>query len=58
MHALGASSLLVSNACGGLNPNWRAGDLMLGLDFINFSGDNPLIGPNDDALGPALSGHV
>ena len=52
MHALGASSLLVSNACGGLNPNWRAGDLMLGLDFINFSGDNPLIGPNDDALGP------
>ena len=52
MHALGASSLLVSNACGGLNPNWRAGDLMLQLDFINFTGANPLVGPNDDALGP------
>ncbi len=52
MHALGATSLIVSNACGGLNPNWRAGDLMLQLDFINFSGDNPLIGPNDDRVGP------
>ena len=52
MHALGATSLLVSNACGGLNPNWRAGDLMLQLDFINFSGDNPLIGPNDEQVGP------
>lgn len=52
MHALGAHSLLVSNACGGLNPNWRAGDLMLQLDFINFTGANPLKGPNDDALGP------
>ena len=52
MHALGASTLLVSNACGGLNPNWQAGELMLQLDFINFTGANPLIGPNDDALGP------
>ena len=52
MHALGASSLLVSNACGGLNPNWRAGELMLQLDFINFTGANPLVGPNDDELGP------
>lgn len=52
MHALGARSLLVSNACGGLDPNWRAGDLMLQLDLINHTFQNPLIGPNDDALGP------
>ena len=45
LHALGARSLLVSNACGGLNPHWNAGDLMLQLDFINFMGDNPLMGP-------------
>ncbi|MDQ3459281.1 MAG: purine-nucleoside phosphorylase [Deinococcota bacterium] len=51
MAALGAHTLIVSNACGGLNPNWRAGELMLQLDFINFTFDNPLIGPND-ALGP------
>ena len=52
MHALGAGTLLVSNACGGLNPNWRAGDLMLQLDFINFTFANPLVGPNDPELGP------
>ena len=52
MQALGAETLLVSNACGGLNPNWQAGDLMLQLDFINFTGTNPLIGPNDDDAGP------
>ncbi len=52
MKALGAATLLVSNACGGLNPNWNAGDLMLQLDFINFTGDNPLIGPNDATRGP------
>ena len=52
MHALGAETLLVSNACGGLNPNWRAGELMLQLDFINFTFANPLIGPNDPELGP------
>jgi purine-nucleoside phosphorylase len=52
MKLLGATTLLVSNACGGLNPNWHAGDLMLQLDFINFTGDNPLIGPNDDKQGP------
>lgn len=52
MHALGAHALVVSNACGGLDPHWRAGDLMLQLDFLNHTGQNPLVGPNDDALGP------
>ncbi len=52
MHALGANTLLVSNACGGLNPHWQAGQLMLQLDLINFTGDNALIGPNDERLGP------
>jgi len=50
--ALGVNTLFVSNACGGLNPNFDAGDLMLITDHINFIGDNPLIGPNDDSLGP------
>jgi purine-nucleoside phosphorylase len=52
MHALGTKTLVVTNACGGLNPHWQAGDLMLQLDYINFTGDNPLIGKNDEAVGP------
>ena len=51
MHALGARTLFVSNACGGMNPLWRPGDLVLLSDHINLLGDNPLIGANDERLG-------
>jgi len=52
MRALGAETLLVSNACGGMHPLWQPGDLVLIADHINLLGDNPLIGRNDDELGP------
>src|SRR5207253_6153112 len=46
------STLIVSNACGGMNSLWRPGDLVLISDHINLLGDNPLVGPNDDQMGP------
>jgi purine-nucleoside phosphorylase len=52
MRALGAESLIVSNACGGMHPLWSEGELVLLADHINMLGDNPLIGRNDDGLGP------
>jgi purine-nucleoside phosphorylase len=52
MRAIGVDTLVVSNACGGMNPQFAAGDLMVITDHINFTGGNPLIGPNDDSLGP------
>lgn len=52
MKALGCKFLIVSNACGGMNPQHAKGDLMVIEDHINLIGDNPLIGKNDDRLGP------
>ncbi len=52
MKFLGVEILLVSNACGGMNPLFRKGDVMLMVDHINLLGDNPLIGKNENELGP------
>lgn len=52
MALLGVKQLILTNACGGVNLNFTPGDLMLISDHINFSGSNPLIGPNLDQFGP------
>lgn len=55
MHALGIHTLIVTNAAGGINPDFSAGDLMLIRDHLNLpglAGNNPLRGPNDDSAGP------
>ncbi|MCB0303484.1 MAG: purine-nucleoside phosphorylase [Calditrichaeota bacterium] len=52
MKFLGVHTLLISNACGGMNPLFGKGDLMIMDDHINLLGHNPLIGVNDDELGP------
>ena len=52
LHALGADTLVVSNVSGGMNPLWRAGELVLIDDHINLLGDSPLVGPNSEELGP------
>jgi purine-nucleoside phosphorylase len=52
MKRLGVEKLLLTNAAGGVNLSFKPGDLMLITDHINFSGANPLTGPNDDSFGP------
>ena len=52
MAGLKAHSLVVTNACGGVNESFTPGDLMLITDHINFMGANPLIGKNEDEMGP------
>ena len=52
MSKLGIEKLIITNAAGGVNQSFKPGDLMIINDHINFSGDNPLIGPNLDEFGP------
>jgi purine-nucleoside phosphorylase len=52
MARLGVDAVLLTNAAGGLDPSWSPGDLMVVEDHLNLAGANPLIGPNDPALGP------
>lgn len=52
MASLGIKTLIISNACGAVNNRFKAGEMMLINDHINLVGNNPLIGPNNDDLGP------
>ncbi len=52
MKKLGADTIIISNAAGGMNRFFKRGDLMIITDHLNLFGDNPLIGPNDEELGP------
>lgn len=52
MARLGVSTVLLTNAAGGVEASWAAGDLMMISDHLNLTGCSPLVGPNDDALGP------
>lgn len=51
MHRLGIETILITNAAGGVNSEYQAGTLMAITDHINLTGENPLVGPNDDRLG-------
>jgi purine-nucleoside phosphorylase len=52
LRALGARTLVLTSAAGGLNPLYKAADIVLVVDHINLMGENPLVGPNEEALGP------
>jgi len=52
LRALGAKTLVITSAAGGMNPLYEAADLVVVVDHINLMGENPLVGPNDDSLGP------
>jgi purine-nucleoside phosphorylase len=52
LRALGVHTLIVTNAAGGMNPTYEAGDIAMVVDHINLMGDNPLVGRNEDQLGP------
>ncbi len=51
MRKLGAKNLIITNAAGSLNKNYQPGDIMLIIDHINFTGENPLVGKNDESMG-------
>jgi len=52
LRAIGCETLVITNACGGMNPDMPPGSIVVTTDHINLMGDNPLIGANDDELGP------
>jgi purine-nucleoside phosphorylase len=61
MHFMGVEKVILTNAAGGVNKSYKTGDLMLLNDHINFVGmvgNNPLVGPNDDSIGPRFLGMV